>query len=67
VAPTVGCLLASIGLRFVWWCGLRFVQWAGRWTLETQRLPVVKVDELGHAIQKAELVEHIRVPVEGKS
>ncbi|KAK0619663.1 amino acid permease-domain-containing protein, partial [Immersiella caudata] len=66
VAPAVGCL-GSIGLGFIWWCGLQFVQWAGRWRLETQRLPVVEVDELGHAIQKAELVEHIRVPVEGKT
>ncbi|KAK4450195.1 amino acid permease-domain-containing protein [Podospora aff. communis PSN243] len=66
VAPSVG-VLASIGLGFLWWCGLQFVQWAGRWKLETQRLPVVEVDELGHAIQKAELVEHIRVPVEGNT
>ena len=65
VAPTVGCL-ASIGLGVAWWCGLQWVQWAGRWRLETQRLPVVEIDAQGHAVQKAELVEHIRVPVEGR-
>ncbi len=64
VGPTVGWGSAMLGV--LWWCGLRLVQWAGRWELQTQRLPVVEIDEDGQAIQKAELVEHIKVPVEGK-
>jgi amino acid transporter len=64
VGPTVGMGSALLGV--VWWCGLVFVQWAGRWELQTQRLPVVEIDEDGQAVQKAELVEHVKVPVEGK-
>jgi len=63
VGPTVGWASATLGV--VWWCGLQFVQWAGRWELQTQRLPVVEIDEDGFAVQKAELVEHVHVPVEG--
>ncbi|RYP74152.1 hypothetical protein DL771_003210 [Monosporascus sp. 5C6A] len=65
VGPTVGMGSAVLGI--VWWGGLQFVQWAGRWELQTKRLPVVEIDEDGQAIQKAELVEHIMVPVEGKA
>ncbi|KAK4183373.1 amino acid/polyamine transporter I [Podospora australis] len=64
VGPTVGW--GSVALGVVWWCGVQFVQWAGRWELQTQRLPVVEIDEDGQAIQKAELVEHVKVPVEGR-
>jgi L-asparagine transporter-like permease len=64
VGPTVGW--GSVLLGVAWWGGLQFVQWAGRWELQTKRLPIIEIDEDGQAIQKAELVEHIRVPVEGK-
>jgi amino acid transporter len=63
VGPTVGWSIGTFGV--LWWLGLQFVQWKGRWKLETRRVPYIEIDEEGNPIQKAELVEHERIPVVG--
>jgi hypothetical protein len=60
VGPTVGWLIGILGI--IWWLGLQFVQWKGRWELRTRRVPYIEIDEEGIPIQKAELVEHERIP-----
>ncbi|KAI9860210.1 MAG: hypothetical protein M1813_006320 [Trichoglossum hirsutum] len=63
VGPTVGWLIGTFGV--IWWLGLQFIQWRGRWELSTRRVPYIEIDEEGNPIQKAELVEHERIPVMG--
>ncbi|KAK3368785.1 amino acid permease-domain-containing protein [Podospora didyma] len=61
IGPTVGWV-GGVGLGVIWWVGLWFLQWSGRWRLETKRFPFIEIDEDGQAIQRAELVEHNKVP-----
>jgi amino acid transporter len=61
VGPTAGWLSGFLGV--LWWLGLRFVQWKGRWELYTLRTPLIDIDREGNAIQRVELVEHRRIPV----
>ena len=65
VGPTAGWLSGALGV--LWWLGLRFIQWKGRWELHTSRVPLIEIDGEGNAIQRVELVEHKRIPVNGNN
>jgi len=61
--PVTGWAVTFLGV--VWWLGLRFVQWKGRWELLVRRVPYIEIDHQGEPIQKAEFVEHERIPIVG--
>lgn len=59
----IGWAVTFLGI--VWWLRLWFVLWKGRWDLVVQRVPYIEIDHQGEPIQKAEFVEHERIPVMG--
>jgi amino acid transporter len=61
--PLTGWAVTLLGV--VWWLGLRFIQWKGRWELLVRRVPYIEIDHQGEPIQKAEFVEHERIPAVG--
>ncbi|KAF2743492.1 amino acid transporter [Sporormia fimetaria CBS 119925] len=59
--PVIGWMVTLLGV--LWWLGLRFVQWKGRFELQVRRVPYIEIDHNGEPVQKAEFVEHDRMPV----
>jgi hypothetical protein len=58
VNPPAGWLILLLGV--LWWAGLRAWQWKTRRRTEVYRRPHVDIDRFGHAVLKAELIEHRR-------